>query len=466
MLSKPPSRLKRILGFKTKKEVPRQLRVLIGLTEIAGVNAGLSKGFRDLGHHVTSVVLDRHPFGYETAEFDSLPKTLGLAIQVRAFARKAGRLPKARRAFCGAADKFLRALAFPSLIRKHDVFVFIFGAVVIGRWEGAIVRLFRRSYIQILLGSDARPPFLDAYYVSEKSLASPGPLLKRSRRMRRQLSVLSRCSTAIVALPEFGHYLTRPYVDLMWLGLPIVPVHGVARPSITNRESFRILHSPSHEKMKGTAIIRASIERLQKIRPEVEYRELKGVPNSVVREALQETDLLVDQLYSDTPSPALATEASSLGVPTLLGTLHHSILSQSGNFGYPATMTIDPDELDRTLDRLVENRNSLPLTGQMAKKFVDEHWNPISVASRILEIANNSTEVRVHSPGNCPLGGAGLSRRELIASLSVVTENGWESLVFPDQTSPMINTARFLAELRDRQCDANDTKTSIQMERL
>jgi hypothetical protein len=474
MPTKSSARLAKGLMDRTEDNRPRPLRVFIGLTEIAGVNAGLSKGFRDLGHEVTSAVLDPHPFGYESSNFDLLPKSLRLAIKARTQVQKVGRFTKLRRIFWGATDKCLRAIAFPYLLVKHDAFVLIFGTVLVGRWEGAIARLFGRSYVHLLLGSDARPPFLDAYSVSEQTLLSPSPLLKRSRRMRRQLGVLSRCCTAVVAVKEYGHYLTRPYVDSIWLGLPIIPIIPIkpinsetTRPT-PHGKTFRILHSPSHEKMKGSKLIRLSIERLQKLHPEVEYTELKGVPNSVVRQALQETDLLVDQLYSDSPSPALATEAASLGVPTVLGTLHSSVRGKFGNPGYPSTITIDPVDLDQTLLRLLANRDELESVGRAAKHFVDENWTPKEVAKRVIAIIEGSNEVQMHAPGNCPLAGAGLSKRDLIASLSVVKQNGWEAFVFPDQDQPAVRVSKFLEELQhhanENRCTAK-TSSSLTPER-
>jgi hypothetical protein len=72
-----------------------------------------------------------------------------------------------------------------------------------------------------------------------------------------------------------------------------------------------VLRNP-HPVLKGTASIRAMVERLSARGLAVELVTIEGRPNAEVMRAMRDSDLVVDQLYSDTPM-AVRDRGASLG---------------------------------------------------------------------------------------------------------------------------------------------------------
>ena len=80
---------------------------------------------------------------------------------------------------------------------------------------------------------------------------------------------------------------------------------------IKTKKKFRILHAPSNPNFKGTEEIRDTIKCLKNENIDFEYIEITNASNEKVLAELNACDLVIDQLYSDTPMATLAAEAAS-----------------------------------------------------------------------------------------------------------------------------------------------------------
>ncbi len=81
-------------------------------------------------------------------------------------------------------------------------------------------------------------------------------------------------------------------------------------------EAVRIIHTPNHTGFKGTEFIRNSLKILKNEGLKIEYIELSGVTNSVVKKRLLESDILVEQLVF-TGYALSGLEGMSTGLPVV-----------------------------------------------------------------------------------------------------------------------------------------------------
>src|SRR5437016_908849 len=98
------------------------LRVLIGLTEVAGYASNLRAGLHELG--VFAEVLDLQPGAFEFG--DDTPATrLARGLQRVSRARLASRLGSVRRRALAAAQILLTPFVLVQALRRYNTFVFL-----------------------------------------------------------------------------------------------------------------------------------------------------------------------------------------------------------------------------------------------------------------------------------------------------------------------------------------------------
>ena len=171
-----------------------------------------------------------------------------------------------------------------------------------------------------------------------------------------------------------------PYQSTGMVLVPKVPMSDLGRP-------WRILHAPSKPALKGTTAIRAAIEELRSVGYAIDYTELQGRPNHEVLECLQHCDLVVDQLYSDTPMAGLAVEAAAHAKPALvagygLNELHQHVPGHC----WPPSFTCLPSELITTLECILQDPVEVYRKGLEAQRFIEQHWHITLVAQRYLTL--------------------------------------------------------------------------------
>jgi hypothetical protein len=127
----------------------------------------------------------------------------------------------------------------------------------------------------------------------------------------------------VFAYPGISHFFSKPFVDWQVLGMPVSDnTPAKSSPADKNRQPIsatRILHSPSNPKAKGSEVIRAMVLQLKHEGFNIDYLELQNVPNAVVRDAILQADIAIDQLYCDRPGAAFSLECISAGVLCIVG---------------------------------------------------------------------------------------------------------------------------------------------------
>ncbi|MGZ8480997.1 MAG: glycosyltransferase, partial [Candidatus Limnocylindria bacterium] len=250
--------------------------------------------------------------------------------------------------------------------------------------------------------------------------------------------------------PESAQLHARPFVHFLAVGFPFGRggAETAAAPEPPAEDgAVRILHCPTDQATKGTQRVRAAVEGCRARGARIDYRELSGRPHAEVLAALDWTDLVIDQTFSDTPMAALVTEAAYFGKPSVVGSYAAGARLEVQGMATPPSLFCHPDALDEAIWTLVSDRAARLDLGRRAREFVRGEWAPASVAARMLRVisdeAPSSWTVRPEQLGY--VFGYGIAEDVLRARLRrLIAERGDEVLGIPTG-SPLLPAIRSLA---------------------
>jgi glycosyltransferase involved in cell wall biosynthesis len=368
-------------------------RVFIGLTEVAGYLGGLRQGFEDLG--VPTLYFDgsAHSFGY------ARPDILGRAGRVvdRLRARRGAERRVVRRTFWRVAASLARAaravLKLGLLSRALltcDAFIFASGETFFRRLDPLLMRALGKRVIVVFLGSDHRPPYLNGRWVRTMQEHELPALVDEIRMVADCVRMAERYADTIVASSASVQFHKRPFVQFIAVGIPggVPPtkVDGTSRRLFAGA-GVRVLHAPSDPISKGTDLIRAAVTAVRSLGYAIDYVELVRRPHADVLAALGECDLVVDEVYSDTPMAVFSAEAAFFGKPALVTGYYADAAGSELRADFiPPSLFCLPHELQDGLLRLVVDEGYRGDLGRRAGAYVLTRWDPAQVAQRYLRI--------------------------------------------------------------------------------
>jgi hypothetical protein len=365
----------------------RPLRVFLGPVEVAGYYAQLQQGLESIGVRVTRLAMtqDSRAYGAPLPVWPS-----GLAARCMALARQRpngllGRL------WSKLASLLLLLLAV-RIIVQHDALVYAFAGSI--SWYPALelklARALRRRIVFVFHGSDSRPPYLDGQSLARDRNPGIDAVQQLVVERRARVQFCDAVADAVIDNPFAAHFHNRACVNWHAVGIPFVRVPQTPPPPPAPGTLVRVLHSPSHPETKGTPHIRAVIAALQSRGVPIDYVEISGRPNAEVLQEIERADLVVDQAYSDVPMAGLATEAAAFGRPSVVGSL---AVTQFADFiaaeDLPPVASCHPDDLESTIERLVQDRSARERLGREAHAFVLRHRAAHVVASRMVRVLQN-----------------------------------------------------------------------------
>jgi glycosyltransferase involved in cell wall biosynthesis len=143
----------------------------------------------------------------------------------------------------------------------------------------------------------------------------------------------------------------------------------------------RVVHAPSDESKKGTEYIVKAVDQLKKEGYVFEFKMFKGISNIEVRNALTESDICVDQLFSMS-NGLFANEAMSAGCAVLGGNL----TEYSGRPKELPILHTRPDTIYQNLKLLLDHPELRMELGENGRKYVEKYHDPLKVADTILDI--------------------------------------------------------------------------------
>jgi hypothetical protein len=382
-------------------------RIFVGPTEIAGFYRNLTLGLRALGVNCDYVTYNGHVFGYggETVH-SSLLKLVKWFNQFRGKPHRGIIM----RAIFAIPPELLAFAYFVTTLFRYDVFIFgACNSLLRANLDLPLLRLFRKVVIMNMMhGSDMRPPYIDGSYQSRDGTCLPTPkfLASTAAQKTQRIRYIERYASYVVGAPfSSSQFSTRRLINVLALGLPCqfewilssgigekstgTGMDRVDREAVQTQRPVRILHAPSHPSAKGSPLIEQAISNLKAKGHQIEFVLLKDVPNREVLQEIEQCNFIVDQVYSDGQMAGLSAEAAWFGKPAVVGGYGFDYLKRFFVEGMmPPSKTCHPDDIEAAIAELIVNKDRCEQLGRRAQEFVHTKWSAERVAERFLRIVD------------------------------------------------------------------------------
>jgi glycosyltransferase involved in cell wall biosynthesis len=350
------------------------MRILVGLAEACNIIATYAKGFRALGLMAFSVVDTVKPL-YSDSHYDRVLDRLAFhSWKNRGLRRLLKRVLMA----------FFRMVVFIEALIRCDTFVLLFGISFLP-WnlDYPILKLLRKRLVCVFLGSDVR--YGPAYQVEMEMLGVGNdvqPFTKYVLGLRgvtyrtkmRTVRMAERYADLILSQPGFAQLQSRPY---MRMNIPLDL--SLFEFEIPRRDVPLVIHAPSNKDIKGTRFVFEAVERLRSSGVQFDFQLIEGLPNSELRNLLSRSDILVDELFSETVG-TLSLEAMAAGNAVLVRYMAEYAGVPVSCPAQNVTMTT----VEERLVRLVQDRNLRRGLAIEGRSFVEKHHDHVKVAHEIL----------------------------------------------------------------------------------
>lgn len=177
-------------------------------------------------------------------------------------------------------------------------------------WEFRFLRSRGRHAVVVFTGNDIRSPELMTRFAEETGFDNIGAILKRQGApfdtevyetvRRRRAEICDRHASAIFTAPvDQLSYLTSRTLPFPYL-YPEANFAGDQR-KFDELEEIRIVHAPSNPVLKGTAVVRTTMQRITEEFSNVTYIELTDVDNETVRKILADAHIVLNQFHAYMP---------------------------------------------------------------------------------------------------------------------------------------------------------------------
>jgi hypothetical protein len=352
----------------------------VGLGETAGYCALLAEGLRAAGAKATHLNLGADPMRY-TDEPASWPVRTVRWLGAR---RRSG--PGPRAAWAGAHRLGLVWL-FLDAVRRYDVFILRAGDSFFALRDLPLLRRLGKTVVVVFFGSDSRPSYLNGAEIAAGQDGVSAAATTAAK--RRMVERIERHASRVICHPMSAQLHRRRAIAFLAMGIPRrIPRDPGAPPRSDG--AVRFLHAPSRPHDKGTERVQAAIDEVRAGGLDVELRIVSGRPNADILRAIRECDVVIDQLFSDTPMAALAAEAASLGRPAVVGGYAwDALLAVADEGDLPPTHRCHPDGLVDALRHLAGDEAYRLELGRRARRFVEDRWAPERVAERYLALIDD-----------------------------------------------------------------------------
>ncbi len=411
--------------------IKKNRRIFLGVQEIAGIMERLNNAFHKMEIKSDFYCMSKYSFTSEKAEKNELKIFQKFHIHSE---KRIQSTKEYERNWWYFLQMWDILYIFFYVLFKYDSFIYIFGHGMffynkylskIEELEFLILKIFRKKMIMLLCGSDSRAPYCNGaiYYRNVERLYLETQ--KKAKRVR----MLEKYMT-LIDVPASSHFHTKPYLIYNCIG---VIVDEKERVHIEKRDNNKItiLHAPSEKRVKGTEVIRTILKEIKEEGYEFEYIEVSGVAHNIVLEKIAISDIVIDQLYSDTPMAGLALEASINGIPVVVGGYYaekyKNILPQP----IPPTVYCKPEEIKEKIIYLLEHEDERKRIGYEEKEYVENYCFSTISANKFLKIFDNSypKEWVMNPDNNDYIWGGGADKKLVTAEIiRLIDHYGPESL--------------------------------------
>lgn len=405
-------------------------RLTILPLEIAGWSARVQEGMCQLGWVADVLDISADPYGY-----GAVTPTERSLVWLREGYRRTARLGLVGRLVARPLLLPLRIAATWTLVRRRQALIYVFGRTLLWGLDVRLARALGRRTVAVFLGGDARPPWMDADHVNDDR-APTWPLVRlRTYVIARRVRAMERHTDAVVCHPSYAHFLQRPFVNWLAIGMPVDDDIGVRRNPDVDRAEVVVLHAPTRRLQKGSPEIEAAVDLLVSEGFPVRYETLAGLTTSEVRRRLAQADVVVDQLWSDTYFAGLSSEAGVAGaLPLVFGYAGELLDPMADRLGVPHRHYAEPEALEGRLRRAVTEPRWRERVAAESARYLREACGPAHVAARLLRILEGDVPAAwwVDPSTVRYLDGYGMSRKQAMARLrEYVARYGEAALCLP-----------------------------------
>jgi glycosyltransferase involved in cell wall biosynthesis len=359
-----------------RRSSPGKPRILIGISPLINIRywAGALRG---QGYEASTFVYEVYHIN-RTDDFDYLPETV--------FPRLA-RLPAFR--LLSPFMSFLWGL------RSFDVFVLDFDLGFLRdtwiRWlELPLLRLGGKGIIAIPYGSDVTDIRRCWHTPTKAGLIHDYPLLVKAAPMvARRTRHYERWATLIAPAGNLPDFVDR--ADVMVTSMAAIDADLWRPPSGPRREGpIRILHAPNHRAVKGTELLIRACDELRAEGVELELVLKERVPNSEVRAAMADSDVVAPNFVMGCYG-LTAVEGMAMGKP-VLDCWRPDLYLMYAAFSYAAECPIvdcPPERLKENIRKLVQDPELRRRLGEAGREYVVRHHS-YEAMGRLLSVMVSS----------------------------------------------------------------------------
>lgn len=402
----------------------RRVRVFLGLGEICGYYANLRYGLEELGIPSAFVAIEEHPFNYGNVTSNAVIRWAQATAKRRIAARRSA---LAARYWWSALDITARTILFVWAVMKFDVFIFGFGRTFFRGNDLPLLRLLGKRIICVFHGSDERPPYLNGYVMTVADGPTTEAGIKITGAMKRRIRWIERFADVIVSHPLSAHLHERRIVPALAVGVAYrMASLPCPQPPAPNGK-VRILHAPSRPEAKGTMRIRRAIENLKAKGLPIELIEITNRPNAEVLDELSRCDLVVDEVWSDTPMAGFAAEAACYGKPAVVGGYGWDLLKEMvPAHRFPPSQACHPDAIEPAIEQLVVDAEFRRDLGARARRFVESQWTCRKVAETYIALLDTQERERwlCDPKGHLYLHGCGMDEHRAKETVRLFIDRG------------------------------------------
>lgn len=336
----------------------KKLRIMHGLSEVAGQNTYSVRGLKEIGENAETVVYYKHPFSYPYDKCLNIDKADKKKYPI--YAVKLG-------------------IFYLSALMKYDCFHFHYGHSILNGIELASYRKAGKKVFFEFHGSDLR----DYETICKISGMPYDPKEATSPKMHKRNRKICRIADGIIVHDdELIPYLPKECapVYVVPLRVDITQFKPVYPETVV--EKIRIVHAPSKRAGKGTKYVLEAFEKLKDKYDNIELVLVEGKTQKEAFEIYKTADIVVDQLFAGTYG-VFAIEAMAMGKPVI------TYISDEMKKRLPEELPIVSGNIYTVadaLENLIQNGNMRREKGVAGREYVENYHNYIHVAMVLRDI--------------------------------------------------------------------------------
>ena len=336
----------------TDKNTDKNMKILHGITEIAGQNSYAVQGLREIGLDAESVVLMENVFGYKNDICLHIDRNDKKKLPVSVL--KLGRF-------------LVRAL------RKYTVFHFHAGNSIGFNHELFLYKLFHKKLFYEFHGSDIRD--IRKFCETSKMEYLPDMDIDEHTKERNR-KICRKADGIILHDDELIPYLPETHAPVYGVPLRVDIERFTPTFPETDPKTIRIVHAPSRRGIKGTQFILDAFDRLKEKYPNLEFVLVEGKTQEEAFEIYKTADIIVDQVFVGTYG-VFSIECMAMGKPVIC------YIDDRMWKSYPASLPVvsaDCDSVEQKLEELILDGARRRSLGEAGRAYVEAYHDYRAVA--------------------------------------------------------------------------------------